>query len=141
MNREIALKDRGLKVTLPRVKVLEVLMGSAKRHLTAEDIHSEIMEKGERISLATVYRVLSHFEQSKIVSRNQFETGVSVYEFNDGNDHDHLVCVDCGCVKEFNDKVLLDRQEAIARQFGFQLKRHCVVLLGICAACSEAIAP
>ncbi|HJN38143.1 MAG TPA: ferric iron uptake transcriptional regulator [Gammaproteobacteria bacterium] len=137
MNREVALRDRGLKVTLPRVKVLEVLKGSSKRHLSAEDIHSEIAAKGEKISLATVYRVLSHFEQSNIVSRNQFEAGISVYEFNDGNDHDHLVCVDCGCVKEFSDESLLKQQESIAAKFGFQLKQHCVVLLGLCADCCE----
>lgn len=136
MNREGALKDKGLKVTMPRVRVLEVLMGSSKRHLSVEDIHAEILLKGERVSLATVYRVLGHFERSNIINRVQFDTGVSVFELNDGDAHDHLVCVDCGCVKEFHDDALVKRQNNIANKFGFKLKRHCTVLLGLCPSCS-----
>ena len=137
MSKEEALKDKGLKVTLPRMRVLEVLMSSPKRHLSAEDVHSILVHKGLKGSLATVYRVLSQFEESGIVHRVQFETGISVYEINDRDEHDHIVCLDCGHVEEFYNKDFIAMQNKIAMSLNYSLKRHCNVLAGICKKCQK----
>lgn len=135
MSKEEALKGRGLKVTLPRMRVLEVLMSSPKRHLSAEEVHSILVQKGLKGSLATVYRVLSQFEESGIVHRVQFEAGISVYEINDRDEHDHIVCLDCGHVEEFYNEGFIALQNKIAKSLDYSLKRHCSVLAGVCRNC------
>lgn len=132
------IKQAGLKVTLPRVKVLSVLETSRKRHLSAEDLYKTLLEKGEEIGLATVYRVLTQFELAGLVSRHNFEGGQSVFELNRGGHHDHLVCVKCGKVVEFLEEAIEERQRAIAENHGFTLEDHSLVIYGFCPGCREA---
>ena len=129
------IKQAGLKVTLPRVKILDVLETSGKRHLSAEDVYRQLLERGEEIGLATVYRVLTQFEQAGLVARHHFEGGQSVFELNRGGHHDHLVCVKCGRVVEFLEPAIEERQQAIARHHGFTLEDHSLVIYGICPHC------
>ncbi len=129
------IKQAGLKVTLPRVKILDVLESSDKRHLSAEDVYRALLERGGDIGLATVYRVLTQFEQAGLVSRHHFEGGQSVFELNRGGHHDHLVCVRCGRVVEFLEPAIEERQKAIARQHGFTLEDHSLVIYGVCPGC------
>ena len=116
------LKSSGLKATLPRIKVLEVFQRSAQRHLSAEDVYKVLLGEGADIGLATVYRVLMQFEQAGILTRNHFESGKAVFELNEGQHHDHLVCLDCGRVEEFFDAEIEARQRAIAQKRGFTLQ-------------------
>lgn len=132
------IKQAGLKVTLPRVKILHVLENSGQRHLSAEDVYKALLEKGEEIGLATVYRVLTQFEGAGLVCRHHFEGGQSVFELNRGGHHDHLVCVRCGMVVEFMEETIEQRQKAIAQEHGFALEDHSLVIYGICPRCQAS---
>lgn len=122
------LRKAGLKVTLPRLKILEILSANSDLHMSAEDIYKALIEAGEEIGLATVYRVLTQFENAGLVSRNYFEGGTSVFELDDGEHHDHMVCVDTGDVIEFYDERIEALQEEIAARHGFDLQDHSLVL-------------
>ena len=126
------LRNVGLKVTLPRLKILEILEGGGARHKSAEDIYKALLSSNEDIGLATVYRVLTQFEAAGLVSRHHFENGMAVFELNRGAHHDHIVCLDCGKVEEFMDAGIEDRQEIIAKQLGFQIEDHSMVIYGHC---------
>ncbi len=129
-NQEI--KKAGLKVTLPRVKVLGVLAKSGGRHVSAEDVYRMLLDSGEEIGLATVYRVLTQFESVGLVQRHHFEGGHSVFELNRGGHHDHLVCIKCGRVEEFFDETIEQRQREIARRMGFRIEDHALTIYGRC---------
>jgi Fur family ferric uptake transcriptional regulator len=122
------LRKAGLKVTLPRLKILEILEGNRQRHLSAEDIYKELLETGEDIGLATVYRVLTQFEAAGLVKRHNFEGGHSVFEMDEGEHHDHMVCVDTGDVIEFMNDEIERLQREIAREHGYELIDHSLVL-------------
>ena len=122
------LRKAGLKVTLPRLKILEILETSELRHLSAEDIYRQLLETGEDIGLATVYRVLTQFETAGLVTRHNFEGGHSVFEMADGEHHDHMVCVESGEVVEFMDEDIERIQKDIAKSHGFELIDHNLVL-------------
>ncbi len=122
------LRKAGLKVTLPRLKILEILEGSEQRHLSAEDIYKELLSIGEDIGLATVYRVLTQFETAGLVKRHNFEGGHSVFEMNEGEHHDHMVCVETGEVVEFMNEEIERLQREIAQQHDFDLIDHSLVL-------------
>ncbi|TAK53497.1 MAG: ferric iron uptake transcriptional regulator [Gammaproteobacteria bacterium] len=125
------LRKLGLKVTLPRIKILEILAASAV-HLSAEDIYRQLLEHGEDIGLATVYRVLTQFEAASLVRRHHFEGGTAVFELNRGEHHDHIVCMDCGKVEEFLDCGIESRQLDVAKKLGFQVEEHNLILYGRC---------
>jgi Fur family ferric uptake transcriptional regulator len=129
------LRKAGLKVTLPRLKVLEILESSSQRHLSAEDVYKALLEMGEEIGLATVYRVLTQFEGAGLVSRLSIDGGHAVFELEDGSHHDHLLCVRCNRIEEFIDEVIEERQHAIAKQKGFQMTDHSLYIYGICRLC------
>ena len=126
------LRKAGLKVTLPRLKILEILESSATRHLSAEDIYRTLLDSNEDIGLATVYRVLTQFEAAGLVTRHHFENGMAVFEINQGAHHDHIVCVECGRVEEFMDSGIEDRQDEVARRLGFEIRDHSLILYGTC---------
>ncbi len=126
------LKHSGLKATLPRIKILEVFQHAQRRHMTAEDVFKALLADGADIGLATVYRVLMQFEQAGILSRNHFEAGKAVFELNEGQHHDHLVCMDCGRVEEFFDPEIEQRQRTIAEARGFALQEHALALYASC---------
>jgi Fur family ferric uptake transcriptional regulator len=126
------LRKAGLKVTLPRLKILEILESSQTRHLSAEEIYKRLLGSSEDIGLATVYRVLTQFEAAGLVARHHFEDGMAVFELNEGAHHDHIVCMDCGKVEEFVDAEIETRQDAIARRLGFEIEEHSLVLYGRC---------
>ena len=126
------LKKAGLKVTLPRMKILELLESSEGRHLSAEAIYRQLLEDGEEIGLATVYRVLTQFEAAGLVNRHHFEGNQAVFELERGRHHDHIVCVNCGRVDEFMDNIIEDRQKAIAEKHGYTIKDHALILYGEC---------
>ena len=127
-----SLKDIGLKATLPRRKILELFENSKVRHLSAEDVYKTLIAEGIDIGLATVYRVLTQFEQAGLLSRQHFETGKAVFELSQGGHHDHLVCLQCGRVEEFYDPEIEKRQSEIARQRGFELRGHSLALYADC---------
>jgi Fur family ferric uptake transcriptional regulator len=131
------LKSSGLKATLPRMKILEVFQKAAvatgARHLSAEDVYKALIAENLDVGLATVYRVLTQFEQAGLLSRSHFEQGRAVFELNEGSHHDHLVCLTCGKVEEFVDTEIEQRQHKIAEQHGFQLQDHALALYGHCA--------
>ena len=129
------IKKAGLKVTLPRIKILEIMEKSETRHLSAEDVYKHLLEEGEEVGLATVYRVLTQFESAGLVSRHHFDEGHSVFELNQGHHHDHIVCVKCGKVEEFMDETIEQRQKDIAAKAGFQITDHCLYIYGICEEC------
>jgi Fur family transcriptional regulator, ferric uptake regulator len=126
------LRNAGLKVTLPRLKILEILEDSGARHKSAEDIYKALLGSNEDIGLATVYRVLTQFEAAGLVTRHHFENGMAVFELNHGAHHDHIVCVDCGKVEEFIDSGIEERQTAVARAQGFEIQDHSLILYGHC---------
>jgi len=126
------LKSTGLKATLPRLKILELFQKSNLRHLSAEDIYRTVLEERSDIGLATVYRVLLQFEQAGLLKRSNFESGKSVYELNEGEHHDHLVCLDCGRVEEFFDPEIEERQHQIAQLKGFEIADHSLSLYAHC---------
>ncbi|VVE89757.1 ferric iron uptake transcriptional regulator [Pandoraea bronchicola] len=126
------LKNIGLKATLPRLKILEIFQSSQVRHLTAEDVYRHLLNENLDIGLATVYRVLTQFEQAGLLSRSNFESGKAVFELNEGTHHDHLVCLDCGRVEEFFDAEIESRQKMIAKERGFALQEHSLAMYGSC---------
>jgi Fur family ferric uptake transcriptional regulator len=132
MTNPTDLKNIGLKATLPRLKILEIFQRSAVRHLTAEDVYRNLLGEELDIGLATVYRVLTQFEQAGLLSRSNFESGKAVFELNEGTHHDHLVCIDCGRVEEFFDPEIEKRQQKIAEERGFKLQEHALALYGAC---------
>ncbi len=127
------LKNVGLKATLPRLKILTLFETSSERHLTAEDIYRVLLNEHEDIGLATVYRVLTQFEQAGLLIRHHFESGKAVFELNRGGHHDHLVCMQCGRVEEFCDPDIEKRQEKIALERGFTIREHSLHLYVDCA--------
>ncbi len=131
------LKDVGLKITTPRLKVLHILEQSTNRHLSAEDVYKALLYMGHDVGLATVYRVLTQFEAAGLVSRHNFEGGHSVFELARGEHHDHLVCVRCGLVEEFVDEIIEQRQQTIADKAHFKMTDHALNIFGICPACSS----
>ena len=128
MQQRKELRQAGLKVTLPRLKILEILEDAKNRHMSAEDIYKELLNQGEDIGLATVYRVLTQFESAGLVTRHNFEGGHSVFELDDGGHHDHMVCVDSGDVIEFVSDEIERLQHEIAEKHGFELLDHSLVL-------------
>jgi Fur family transcriptional regulator, ferric uptake regulator len=127
-----SVKSTGLKATGPRLKILEVFQQSQQRHMTAEDVYKLLLAEDADIGLATVYRVLLQFEQAGLLSRSHFEGGKSVFELNEGQHHDHLVCMSCGRVEEFYDAEIESRQRAVAEQRGFALQDHALALYAVC---------
>src|SRR5579872_600535 len=132
MTNPTDLKNIGLKATLPRLKILEIFQRSAVRHLTAEDVYRNLLHEELDIGLATVYRVLTQFEQAGLLTRSNFESGKAVFELNAGSHHDHLVCLDCGRVEEFYDEEIERRQHNIAKERGFAIADHSLALYGHC---------
>jgi Fur family ferric uptake transcriptional regulator len=126
------LKSTGLKATLPRLKILEVFQTAKDRHMTAEDVFRVLLQDRSDIGLATVYRVLMQFEQAGLLTRSNFESGKAVYELNEGQHHDHLVCLDCGHVEEFYDPQIEERQQLVASSRGFSLQEHALSLYANC---------
>jgi Fur family transcriptional regulator, ferric uptake regulator len=126
------LKNTGLKVTIPRIKVLTIFEQSKTRHLSAEDVYKQMLLEDLDVGLATVYRVLTQFEQAGILRRSNFEAGKAVFELDQGSHHDHLVCIDCGRVEEFFDPRIEERQRKIAETHGFELQDHSLALYGQC---------
>lgn len=131
------LRKAGLKVTLPRVKILQILESSENKHMSAEDVYKALIEADEDVGLATVYRVLTQFESAGLVMRHHFEGGHSVFEIDSVDHHDHIVCNKCGSVEEFYDEVIEEQQEKIAKKFGFKITDHSLYLYGLCAACQK----
>lgn len=129
------LRKAGLKVTLPRMKILEILEQSRQRHVSAEEVYRSLLDAGEDIGLATVYRVLTQFESSGIVVRHNFQGSHSVFELNDINHHDHIVCTNCGRVEEFVDETIEKRQRETANGCDFRMTGHSLILYGLCAEC------
>jgi Fur family ferric uptake transcriptional regulator len=126
------LKKAGLKATLPRLKILDILEGSDRRHVSAEDVYKALLESGEDVGLATVYRVLTQFEAAGLVVRHNFEGGHAVFELDRGYHHDHIVCVQCGRVEEFFDQTIEDRQKAVVASKGYDINDHSLVIYGNC---------
>ena len=126
------LRRAGLKITVPRLKILEILASSQPRHLSAEDVYRRLLDSNEDIGLATVYRVLTQFESAGLVTRHHFEGGTAVFELNEGEHHDHIVCMDCGRVEEFSDEGIEARQREIAQRMGFDISDHSLTLHGRC---------
>ena len=131
------LKKAGLKITIPRRKILEIMERTKEHHFSAEDIYRILLESDEEIGLATVYRVLTQFEEAGLVIRHHFEGGQSVFELDHGMHHDHLVCVKCGNVEEFVDQIIEKRQEEIAKQAGYTITDHNLNIYGICKKCQK----
>ncbi|MCG7495771.1 ferric iron uptake transcriptional regulator [Vibrio sp. Of7-15] len=127
-----ALKQAGLKVTLPRLKILEILQHPDCQHISAEDLYKKLIDIGEEIGLATVYRVLNQFDDAGIVTRHHFEGGKSVFELATQHHHDHLVCLDCGKVIEFSDDIIEERQKIVAENYNVRLTNHSLYLYGHC---------
>ena len=136
MSNPSELKTIGLKATLPRLKILEIFQTSGHRHMSAEDIYKQLLGANMDIGLATVYRVLTQFEQAGLLARNHFDNGKAVFELNQGSHHDHLVCLTCGRVEEFYDAEIEKRQQRISKERGFLLQDHSLSMYGICADCA-----
>ncbi|MBL8472701.1 MAG: ferric iron uptake transcriptional regulator [Rhodocyclaceae bacterium] len=126
------LKNIGLKATLPRLKILELFQKAPHQHMTAEDVYRALMAEDIDIGLATIYRVLTQFEQAGLLQRNFFESGKAIFELNEGNHHDHLVCMQCGAVEEFFDAEIEKRQRQVAKERGFALHDHALTLYADC---------
>ncbi|MEX2353645.1 MAG: ferric iron uptake transcriptional regulator [Gammaproteobacteria bacterium] len=122
------LKKAGLKATLPRIRILEILEDSSLKHMSAEDVYKSLLEAGEDVGLATVYRVLTQFEAAGLVIRHNFDSGHSVFEIDQGTHHDHMVCLDTGKVIEFQNEEIEKLQQKIADAHGFELQDHSLVL-------------
>ncbi|RBW41610.1 ferric iron uptake transcriptional regulator [Psychromonas sp. B3M02] len=129
-NENLALKEAGLKVTSPRLKILSLLQLPENQHLSAEDLYKKLLDQGDEVGVATVYRVLNQFDDAGIVTRHHFEGGKSVFELTHKEHHDHLVCLKCGEVIEFNDPIIEERQMLIAEKFGIKLTNHSLYLYG-----------
>jgi len=132
------LKDAGLKTTLPRLRILSILTESEERHFTAEDVYKALLDAGEEIAFATVYRVLTQFENAGLVLRHNFEGGRAVFEIDNGQHHDHMVCIKCNTVTEFYDEEIEQRQHAVADKYNFQLQDHSLYLYGMCSNCQTS---
>ena len=132
------LKKAGLKVTLPRMKILDLMESSTVRHQSAEDIYQTLRDEGEEVGLATVYRVLTQFEAAGLVTRHHFEGGQAVFELNREGHHDHIVCVGCGKVEEFINEIIEDQQAKIAEDKGYLITDHSLILYGKCPECQKA---
>ncbi len=137
MDNIAQLKDNGLKVTGPRLKILDLFETHAGKHLSAEDVYRILLEEGVDIGVATIYRVLTQFEQADILLRHHFESGKAVYELNQGDHHDHLVCVKCGMVAEFHNKEIEDLQDKIAEEHGYRIVDHALYMYGVCGGCQK----
>lgn len=131
------LKGSGLKVTGPRLKILDLFETHAEEHLSAEDVYRILLEEGIEIGVATIYRVLTQFEQAGILLRHHFESGKAVYELNKGDHHDHIVCVKCGKVTEFHNPTIEKLQSQIAQENGYRIVDHALYLYGVCGACQQ----
>ena len=132
------LKEAGLKATLPRLKILEILESSeGGRHMSAEEVYDVLRAQDEKIGLATIYRVLTQFEAAGLVTRHNFEGGHAVFELNEGEHHDHILCVKCGRVEEFVDETIEQRQQAIAKEHGFTITDHSLTIYGVCEVCRD----
>ncbi|KTC65254.1 ferric uptake regulation protein (plasmid) [Legionella adelaidensis] len=129
------LKDAGLKITMPRVKILQILEQAKDHHLSAEDVYKALLDQGVDVGLATVYRVLAQFEEAGLINRLNFEGGYSVFELSHGHHHDHLVCIKCGRVEEFVDEIIENRQKLIAEKAHFQMTYHALNIYGVCPRC------
>ena len=129
------LKDAGLKITLPRIKILQILDSAEVHHVSAEDVYKILLNNGEEIGLATVYRVLTQFEQAGLVVRHNFEGGHSVFEMSSEKHHDHIVCVRSARVEEFTDEEIEKRQQVVADRLGFELTDHNLNMYGLCPDC------
>jgi Fur family ferric uptake transcriptional regulator len=134
------LKKAGLKITLPRIKILNILERTRDRHINAEEIYKLLLESGDDVGLATVYRVLTQFEAAGLVKRHYFETGYAVFELNEGEHHDHIVCIKCGKVEEFFDPIIEARQASVAQKHNFLLTDHYLYLYGYCQLCQQDLA-
>ncbi|SHG68896.1 ferric iron uptake transcriptional regulator [Pollutimonas bauzanensis] len=132
MSESADLKDAGLKATLPRLRILDIFEETGQRHLSAEDVYRLLLESDFQFGLATVYRVLAQLQQAGLLKQARFETGKAFYELDDGQHHDHLVCTDCGLVKEFRDQAIGQGQRRIARRLEFELYDHTLILYGRC---------
>jgi len=132
------LREAGLKATVPRVKILEIMERSKVRHFSAEDIYKALLDEGEEVGIATIYRVLTQFESAGLVTRHHFEGGISVFELDHGEHHDHILCIKCGKVEEFVDNVIEQRQKTIAAEAGFSMTDHSLNIYGICNECQNA---
>lgn len=135
MHDQKDLKSAGLKATLPRLKILELFEKSEDRHLSAEDVYKILLNSGDDVGLATVYRVLTQFEDAGLLVRHHFESGKAVFELNEGEHHDHIVCVKCGKVEEFFDEEIERRQKEAAESRGFTMQEHSLMIYGICKEC------
>ena len=131
------LKKAGLKATLPRLKILKFLEDSRVRHMSAEDVYKAMLESGDEVGLATIYRVLTQFEAAGLVTRHHFEEGHSVFELNQGGHHDHILCVKCGRVDEFMDPTIEERQHKIAQEKGYYMTDHSLYIYGVCPVCQK----
>lgn len=132
MHDQKELRNAGLKATLPRLKILELFENSKERHLSAEDVYKVLLNAGDDVGLATVYRVLTQFEDAGLLVRHHFESGKAVFELNEGTHHDHVVCVKCGRVEEFYDAEIEKRQQDAAESLGFKMQEHSLMIYGIC---------
>ena len=137
MSSSQELKQAGLKTTLPRLRILSVLEEGEKHHFTAEEVYKTLLDAGEEIAFATVYRVLTQFENAGLVLRHNFEGGRSVFELDDGKHHDHMVCAKCTKVTEFFDAEIEERQKRVAEQHGFKLEDHSLYMYGLCSDCQQ----
>lgn len=135
MDENQQLKGAGLKITMPRLKVLQILEQSGNHHMSAEDIYKTLLSLGDDVGLATVYRVLTQFEAAGLVTRHHFEGGHAIFELSQGTHHDHLVCVRCGFVEEFVDEIIEQRQKTIAKKAQFKMTDHALNIFGICLRC------
>tara|TARA_B100000780_G_scaffold64933_1_gene42576 strand:- start:29 stop:487 length:459 start_codon:yes stop_codon:yes gene_type:complete len=132
MANHIDLKDSGLKATLPRIKVLDIFEQSKDKHMSAEDVYKQILESSEDVGLATIYRVLTQFEQAGILVRHHFECGKAVFELNEKTHHDHIVCLQCGYVEEFFNNEIERLQEEVAEELGFKIIDHSLYISADC---------
>lgn len=137
MSNSVDLKEVGLKTTLPRLRILAILEEGKQRHFSAEDVYKALLDAGEDIAFATVYRVLTQFENAGLVLRHNFEGGRSVFELDRGEHHDHMVCVKCNKVTEFYDDQIEVRQKVIAEKYNFDLQDHSLYLYGLCTDCQK----
>ena len=137
MSQSQDLKKAGLKATVPRLKILEILENHKDDHMRAEDVYKVLLDGNEDIGLATVYRVLTQFEQAGLVARHHFEGGHSVFELDQGEHHDHMLCITCGRVEEFLDDTIEERQKVIAKKAGFRITDHSLYIYGVCPDCQK----
>ena len=135
---QVDLKKAGLKATIPRIRILEILQHNDQRHLRAEDVYRALLDAGEDVGLATVYRVLTQFEAAGLVVRHHFEGAHSVFELDQGTHHDHLVCERCGRIEEFVDAIIEKRQRRIAEKAGFSMTDHSLYIYGVCPKCRRS---